>query len=95
MMTMKATFVAAALAAAALSFGGTANAAPIGVAAKAVSTADQSNLQQVHYRRYKHRHYRKYRGHRYGYYRGYRRPGVSIYIGPRYGYGRRHHHYWR
>ncbi|MGE0025331.1 MAG: hypothetical protein AB7S70_17050 [Hyphomicrobium sp.] len=94
MMTMKATFVAAALAAAALSFGGTANAAPIGAPAKAVSTADQSNLQQVHYRRYKHRHYRhyrKYRGHRYGYYRGYRRPGVSIYIGPRYG----HRRYWR
>lgn len=100
MMTIKATVLAAAMAAASLSFAGTANAAPLGAAGNAVSTADQSNLQQVHYRKYKHRHYRKhshyrkYRGHRYGYYRGYRRPGVSIYIGPRYGHNRRRS-YWR
>lgn len=95
MKVIKATILAAALAAGSLALGGTANAAPIGSAVKAVSTTDQSNLQQVHYRRYKHRHYRKYRHNRYGYYRGYRRPGVSLYIGPSYGYGHRHRRYWR
>ena len=95
MKVIKATILAAALAVGSLALGGTANAGPIGSAAKAVSTIDQSNLNQVHYRRYKHRHYRKYRHNRYGYYRGYRRPGVSIYIGPRYGYGHRHRRYWR
>lgn len=93
MNAMKASILAAALAAASLTLGGTANASPLAGAGKAVSAEQTTNLQQVHYRKYKHRHYRKYRRNRYGYYRGYRRPGVSIYIGPRYGYyGRRH---WR
>lgn len=95
MNVVKATILAATLAAASLSLGGAASAAPVGPLAKAVST-DQANLQQVHYRKYKHRHYRKHRHNRYGYYRGYRRPGVSIYIGPRYGYYNRYHRrYWR
>jgi outer membrane lipoprotein-sorting protein len=94
MNVVKATFLAATLAAASLSFGGAASAAPVGAIGKAVST-EQTSLQQVHYRRYKHRHYRKYRHNRYGYYRGYRRPGVSLYIGPRYGHYRHHRRYWR
>ena len=103
MKTMKATIAAIVVAAASLSFGGAVNAAPVGAAAKAVTT-DQSttNLQQVRHRKWhRHRHYnrRHWRHHRHGYYRGYRRPGFSLYIGPGYGYGyhRRHHrhHYWR
>ncbi|WP_291177628.1 hypothetical protein [Hyphomicrobium sp.] len=99
---MKATIVAAALAAASLSFGGAANAAPVGSIGKAVSTQQTADhLQQVRYRKYhKHRHYhrRGYRHRGYGYYRPYRRPGFGIYIGPRYGYygyGYGHRRYWR
>lgn len=92
MNAMRATILAAAMAAASLSFGANANAAPVGGAmGKAVSTEQTSNLEQVHNRRYhrRHRYYRRgYRNRGYGHYRGYRsRPGFSIYIGPRYGYG--------
>jgi len=99
MNTMKATIVAAALAAASLSFGGAVSAAPVGSLGKAVSTQQTTNdVQQVRHRKY--HKYRKYhrRGYRhrgYGYYRPYRvRPSFGIYIGPRYGYyGHRRH--WR
>ena len=98
MKMIKATILAAAMAAASLSFGGAANAAPMGAAGKAaVNTEQTSNVQDVRHRRYhRHRHYhrRGYRHRGYGYYRGYRRPGFSIYVGPRY-YGHRHRRYWR
>lgn len=99
MNTMKATIVAAALAAASLSFGGAVHAAPVGALGKAVSTQQTANdVQQVRHRKYhKHRKYhrRGYRHRGYGYYRPYR-PGFGIYIGPRYGhYGYGHRRYWR
>lgn len=95
MKTYKATILAAAMAAAALSFGATANAAPVGPLGKAVSVEHTTNLEQVrHYRKHRRYNRRGYRHRGYGYYRGYRaRPGFSIYIGPRYGYG--HRRYWR
>lgn len=96
-MTYKATILAAVLAAASLHLGGaSANAAPVGPIQKAADT-QRSDLQQVDWRPYRHchrRHGRKWchggaanRG--YGYY-GYR-PGVSLYIGPRY----KHHRHYR
>lgn len=101
MKTYKATVLAAAMAAASLGFGGTANAAPAGAIAKAVNAEQTTNLQQVHYRKHhkyhKHRHYsrKSFRHRGYGHYRGYKfRPGFSLYIGPRYGYYG-HRRYWR
>lgn len=98
MNVVKATILAATVAVASLGMGVTANAAPLSSAAKAVSATDNASVQQVHYRRYRHghRHYyrNKYRHRHYGYYRGYRGPGVSLYIGPRYGH-RHHRRYWR
>lgn len=96
----KASIVAAALAAASLSFGATANAAPVGSAVgKVVSTEQATNLEQVgrrHYRKHRKYHRRGYRHRGHGYYRGYRpRPGFGIYIGPRYGYyGPRRYYHW-
>ncbi len=97
MNVIKATFLAATLAAASLTLGGTANAAPVGAIGKAVSTQQTSTLQQVDYRPYRHCHRGKYGRRwchggyrRYGYYDGYQ-PGFSLYIGPRFGH--RHHHH--
>jgi hypothetical protein len=101
MNTMKATFLAATLAAAALAFGGSANAAPVSALGKAVSPDATGTLQMVDYRPYRHCHRGRY-GRRWchgGYYRndyydyGYR-PGFSLYLGPRYGHHHRHRH-WR
>ncbi len=101
MNVVKATFLAATLAAASLSLGGNANAAPVGAIGKAVSTEQTNNLQQVHYRSYRHCHRGKYgrrwchSGYRrYGYYDYGYQPGFSIYIGPRFGHHHRHRH-WR
>jgi hypothetical protein len=98
MKVMKATFLAATLAAASLTLGGTASAAPVGAIGKAVSTEQTNTLQQVHYRPYRHCHRGRYGRRwchggyrRYGYYGG---PGVSLYIGPRWGHHHRHRH-WR
>lgn len=99
---MKATILAAAMAAASLSFGGAANAAPVGPIGKALAT-EQMNLQQVHYRPYRHCHRRYGRRwchggyRRHGYYGYGYRPGFSIFIGPRYGHyhRHRHHRHWR
>jgi hypothetical protein len=94
-MTYKATFLATAIAAAALSFGVSANAAPFGGAKPA--GLEQTQLQKVDYRGYRHCHWRN--GRRWchgGYRRGYWGPGVSLYFGPRWGSGRRywgHRHY--
>jgi hypothetical protein len=99
-MTYKATFFAAVVAAAALGLGATANAAPLSPVQKAMDAQTQ-NLQKVDWRGYRHCHWRNGRrwchggyGYRRGYY-GYRRPGVSLYIGPRWGWGRRHWRYRR
>jgi hypothetical protein len=96
-MTYKATFVAVALAAASLGFGGSAGAAPLG---NTTVNTEHTQLQKVHYRNYRHCHWRN--GRRWchgGYRRGYRGnygPGISLYIGPRWGWGRRHHRrHWR
>ncbi|WP_139247811.1 hypothetical protein [Hyphomicrobium sp. CS1GBMeth3] len=95
MNRIRATFIAVALAAASLSFGGAANAAPVGPIGKALAT-EQINLEQVHYRPYRHCHRRYGRRFCHG---GYRRygygPGIGIYIGPRYGHFHRHRHHHR
>lgn len=92
MKMYKATILAAALAAASLSFGGSAGASPVGAIGKAVST-DHVNLQQVDWRPYRHCHWRHGRrwchgGRRHS---GYYGPGVSLYFGR--GWGHRHHHH--
>lgn len=99
MNVVKATFLAATLAAASLSLGGTANAAPVGAIGKAISTDQSTSLQQVHYRRYRHCHRNRYGRRwchggyrRHGYYGYGYGPGVSLYIGPRYGHHHRHRH---
>jgi hypothetical protein len=61
------------------SMGLPAQAAPLGVAPG--QTAEQSAVQQAHYRR----HHR--------YYRYYRRPGVYFYYGPRHRHWRYHRHH--
>lgn len=89
-MAFKSTLVAAVLAASSLSFSGAANAAPVGP--KTVNV-EHSQLEQVHYRGYRHCHGPRWNRHCHGgrAYRsyGYGSPGVSIYIGKR-GYGHRH-----
>lgn len=89
-MTYKATFFAAVVAAAALGLGATANAAPLSPVQKAMDAQTQ-NLQKVDWRGYRHCHWRHGRRWCHG---GYRRgwgPGVSLYFGPRWGWGGRRH----
>ncbi len=95
-MALKSTLVAAAFAAVtSLSFAGSANALP--AVPNGVNVDQSSQLEQVHYRGYRHCHWRH--GHRHCHggraYRSYGyTPGVSIYIGKgkRHGYGHRRHH---
>lgn len=94
-MALKSTRVAAVLAAATLSFVGTANALPAGPKSQGV---EHSQIEQVHYRGYRHCHWRHGHRHCHGE-RTYRRygygPGVSIYIGKRYGHRHRGHRHYR
>jgi hypothetical protein len=89
-MTLKSTMIAAAFALGALQFSGaSAHAAPMPAAGLAKSIAvDQTGLQQVHWRPYRHCHWRWGRRYCHG---GYR-PRVGLYFGPGYYYGYRHHH---
>lgn len=92
-MMLKSSMIAAVFAVAALQFGGTAaNAGPV-VAGFAKSTVvDRAELQQVHYRPYRHCHWRWGRRYCHG---GYR-PGVGLYFGPGYRHRYHHrHHRWR
>jgi hypothetical protein len=85
----------------------TAQAAPaIKPSATAVDSGATKLAEPAHYKRKKHHHYRKHRKYRsysyypYSYRRSYRSysPGLSLYIGPRYGYHRhgikRHYRRW-
>ena len=101
-MTYKATIVAAVLAAAAASFAPAANAGPLGAFQKN-SNVERSDLQQVHWRGYRHCHRRYGRRYCHGGYRGYRHygygPGITLRFGfgPRWHRHRHHHHrrHWR
>jgi hypothetical protein len=90
-MTYKTTIFAAAFAVAALQFGGTAaNASPMAGFAKSV-TVDGAEVQQIHWRSYRHCHWRYGRRYCHG---GYR-PGVRLYYGPSYHRNHRYHRYHR